>query len=275
MEISENPDTDGMILEFNHCSSGYNCGDSKAALTNPVLVQGTVYNCKPHTLLSEITGLLHSQLCNFSSECYNGKCESNKCNGESDGFNCGVDHKKCQVGSACINGQCSKQIALGGDCSNDAFQCVNQALCDNGKCIRYHSKAVGEEAQYALACESRLTQVKEGKRYCDNVSITKEMCEGEDEDVCEFTYEFTGVKENLENCSCNHDEDNTRKCVSPREKADFVEVDQDVHTLFREKHSIDVEYDSCIEDSLYGVTDSGFSIKYILSVWALLFTLMQ
>ncbi|OMJ72911.1 hypothetical protein SteCoe_28528 [Stentor coeruleus] len=96
-------------------------------------------------------------LCSYNSQCTSGLCSDKICSGPGFQQPCTVEIG-CSPGFYCLNNLCQNQVRIGGLCMSDT-DCVNNALCNLGKCIQYWSLVNNEPTiapinSLSLACKS-------------------------------------------------------------------------------------------------------------------------
>ena len=66
-----------------------------------------------------------------------------------------IEHFDCDSGFFCDSDSlsCKEQFEFGLTCKSD-FECVNNCLCNHGKCIFYFSLSNAEKSQSDMACTS-------------------------------------------------------------------------------------------------------------------------
>ena len=98
-------------------------------------------------------GVLPGDACGGNNVCSGAgdQCQSGFCKGQQAGTQCG-DQPDCDVGLMCVNmnpgivnDTCQAQVQVGGNCGLPITDdnCVNNAVCINGKCVQMFSKGIG------------------------------------------------------------------------------------------------------------------------------------
>lgn len=296
---TKNSNGSGLTYSFSKCKKNWTCNGGVA-----VFATGTTlnYSCQDNSAWDKIKDVfgdikdsvkdlingtdlpvrLHEDKCDKNGQCLNGTCSSSKCNGKDDGSVCATDGN-CKVGSACVSLKCTKQKKEDESCLLEN-ECENNLTCAAGKCVKYNSKDNGFETINAHACKSGQVGFVNLKSVCDEVTVSKNNCSG-DNDECSHKTASSGYELDV-GCTCTgYSSSQDRTCVAPANNKD-VKTYSGVHTNYRytdkpnwdQKVTVDVnadnlaKYGTCVSEVLH--VSSGFisvGIMFIFAIFALMF----
>jgi hypothetical protein len=174
------------------------------------------------------------EACKVDDDCYGtdkdrckeGKCKAPEgpCKGNED---CLVGNY-CKVASNVTESKCEKQIAVGKDGCVNSWDCVNNAVCQKGKCIEAFSLKVGEKI------ESKDKEIND--LYCefgkskDGTCVQTVNAKSNDRIVaCELnqkcSYNITGIEgsqvEEVE-CDCGYNKDGKGYCPIAHKAGKYI-----------------------------------------------------
>ena len=141
-------DTDRGTIELQSCERGMVCEFNQMESMEAYDFQARELSCVQPDRLQKYPG----EVCDISEECLSRNC-TGTCQGLPQFSPC-ADFSNCAPGLVCWNGFCIAQITLGGACTA-SWQCVNNALCAQGHCVRFFSQPLGQTiTDTSQVCES-------------------------------------------------------------------------------------------------------------------------
>lgn len=130
-------DSDAGTVDLQSCPSGLTCQFNQMENMQAFDFQATSLYCVTR---NELVGKkFPGEICAEPTECLSGKCVNGLCEGLPQQSACS-DFANCAPGLVCWSGLCTPQVPLGSSCSA-SWQCVNNGLCAQGRCVRYFSLA--------------------------------------------------------------------------------------------------------------------------------------
>lgn len=181
--------TNNYDVSTSHCKKDYRCPITTIELFSPTNVSTKTYSCQKIVKVDVkdvdvkdvcVRTKYHDESCSKNCECFSDSCSSSKCTASKKEGEVCTSNKDCMVGQACMSPnltdstkKCTKQKGNGESCVVD-YDCNNEYACDMLKCVKYNSKANGEETgNYMNACVSRMARTdSSGKMYCDEKTLT-------------------------------------------------------------------------------------------------------
>jgi len=193
--------------------ANYTCDYTTAAY-------GTPAKCIAATTTTEKA--YPGETCTANADCHSNNCDiANKaCIGKDPGFSC-VDNRDCVVGYYCKTTDllCEKQSEFDQACVEDN-DCVNNCVCNSGKCIFQYSAANEVIATNTLACISG--RIVDGKcavglksKYPGNPCTNNIDCDWVNDE---------GVTEEYGVCTCGYNPGGFSYCTIPTGDTVFSEM---------------------------------------------------
>lgn len=191
--------------------------------------------CGNYTVTETPASRWPGESCEKDTECYSvagtAKCENKKCTGVAKDGEC-TGTSQCLVGHWCkvvdTKGTCVPQLEIGAVCKKTE-ECVNNGICNAGKCIKMQSLPLGSKIEVdsgdynGWACENGIPVNHEGSDWCMKVLYDRPETEKSEFQACTnvneaCAYKATGVKDLVVKdlkaglCQCGYNADGKSYC---------------------------------------------------------------
>ena len=166
-------DSDSGTVDLQSCPSGLTCQFNQMENMQAFDFQAPSHYCVNR---NELVGKkFPGEVCTEPTECLSGKCPNGLCQGQPLQSACS-DFANCAPGLICWSGVCTAQVALDGACTA-SWQCVNNGLCAQGRCVRFFSLALSMPIlDTPQACESGYSENGVCRNPPSNTNQPDELC---------------------------------------------------------------------------------------------------